>query len=486
MSGINSNKKQKVKKTSKKTIKDGVLGKKTLGQYDLQKYCEPDIHTTDQTNLQKALYEALLKKCELEKYDEFQISKKILSFDVGIKNLAYCLMEIDDNTKKFRINDWGIINLADNRSTCSFIKREGQFCNKIAKRKVKIDKHNTYYYCKDHISKASLKVQPIDIRWWNTDQDDITNCNMCKKPGLFHTNVTDGIYCKTHQNSVMSNRGFVCAAKKCKQIITNGLYVYRPEYDEYGIEDGDCYLELELGWCDYHLDTEYKAFIKKKTKKISQNSNKIPLSYLGESLYRQLDQKPNFLKVDDVLVENQPSFINPTMKSVSAMLLSYFIMKGVHEKEKTQSTIKNINFCSPSNKIKVGGEDANKKIKAEKIKSNMYKITKGLGVTFCKALISDNDDALKMLDLHKKQDDMADAFLQGFITHFGKALPLHYTEMINGIKYKNQDQTKVKIKKTTKIKKSKKIIDDLEEDEVTIKIGKKDPIKKNKKTLNKD
>ena len=35
---------------------------------------------------------------------------KLLSFDVGIKNLAYCLFEINDD-KKFTILKWGIIDL---------------------------------------------------------------------------------------------------------------------------------------------------------------------------------------------------------------------------------------------------------------------------------------------------------------------------------------------------------------------------------------
>ena len=50
------------------------------------------------------------------------------------------------------------------------------------------------------------------------------------------------------------------------------------------------------------------------------------------------------------------------MKTVSSMLYSYFIMRGLHEKDKTGSTIKNIDFCSPSNKIKVGGSEADKRI----------------------------------------------------------------------------------------------------------------------------
>ena len=36
---------------------------------------------------------------------------KILSFDVGIKNLAYCILSLDNN--KYNIYDWGIINLTE-------------------------------------------------------------------------------------------------------------------------------------------------------------------------------------------------------------------------------------------------------------------------------------------------------------------------------------------------------------------------------------
>ena len=36
---------------------------------------------------------------------------KILSFDVGIKNLAYCLVEFEDN--KSTILDWGVIDIME-------------------------------------------------------------------------------------------------------------------------------------------------------------------------------------------------------------------------------------------------------------------------------------------------------------------------------------------------------------------------------------
>src|SRR5205823_3374149 len=133
------------------------------------------------------------------------------------------------------------------------------------------------------------------------------------------------------------------------------------------------------------------------------------------SMYNKLDAIPELLQVDEVFVENQSTFINPTMKSVSAMLFSYFIMRGINEKDKTESTIKTINFCSPQNKIKVGGKEANDKLEQTQEKNKVYKITKNLAVEFCKALINDNEEWMNMFESHKKQDDMADAFLQGFI-----------------------------------------------------------------------
>jgi hypothetical protein len=181
-------------------------------------------------------------------------------------------------------------------------------------------------------------------------------------------------------------------------------------------------------------------------------------------MYKQLDEMPELLQVDEVFVENQPTLINPVMKTVSAMLFSYFIMRGIHERIKTHSNITNVSFCSPASKIKVGGKEANDKVD-NATSDKVYKVTKKLGVKFCKALISDNPDYLKMIESHKKQDDMADAFLQGFIKVFGTTLPKHYEDKIKMVdidliddgNYEDNDDN-----------------DDIEDDNnVIVKIGKK-------------
>ena len=56
---------------------------------------------------------------------------KILSFDVGIKNLAYCLLDTTDKS----ILDWGILNISVD-PTCDHINK-GKCCDKTAKKMIK-------------------------------------------------------------------------------------------------------------------------------------------------------------------------------------------------------------------------------------------------------------------------------------------------------------------------------------------------------------
>lgn len=69
-----------------------------------------------------------------------------VSFDIGIKNLAYCILSYDD---KLVIHDWGIINMAsgDPKLTCgNIVKKSGKKCTHKA------------YYVGDRKSDARCKV----------------------------------------------------------------------------------------------------------------------------------------------------------------------------------------------------------------------------------------------------------------------------------------------------------------------------------------
>ena len=70
---------------------------------------------------------------------------------------------------------------------------------------------------------------------------------------------------------------------------------------------------------------------------------------------------------------------------------------------------------SPSNKLKVVTEGETKKLVAMKAtnEAKAYKMTKELGIKYCKELISHLPEWLAILNNHKKKDDLCDAFLQG-------------------------------------------------------------------------
>ena len=72
-----------------------------------------------------------------------------IGWDIGIKNLSYCV--IDDDSK---IKEWGIIDLTDNvEYLCGFVTQKGCVCNNKAK---KIDKKTKQLYCNMHSKKKDL------------------------------------------------------------------------------------------------------------------------------------------------------------------------------------------------------------------------------------------------------------------------------------------------------------------------------------------
>ena len=96
---------------------------------------------------------------------------KILSIDVGIKNLAYCLLDISgldkiafDNcstineSNHFKILNWDICNLCGKAPLCNYVTKNG-ICNKKA---TYLDDSNETpnHYCKIHAKKTEKITLP--------------------------------------------------------------------------------------------------------------------------------------------------------------------------------------------------------------------------------------------------------------------------------------------------------------------------------------
>ena len=83
---------------------------------------------------------------------------KILSIDVGMRHLAYCIINKGQNN--YTIESWDIIDLCnDQHNTCCGKKKSGASCGKPAK-----FHKNGKYYCKLHAKKQPFIVPPANMR----------------------------------------------------------------------------------------------------------------------------------------------------------------------------------------------------------------------------------------------------------------------------------------------------------------------------------
>jgi hypothetical protein len=272
----------------------------------------------------------------------------ILSFDVGIVHLAYCLFTKENGN--WKILEWGNIDLTNREDTKCDCGLKASFI------------HNDKFYCKVHSKKCEMLKPFEELFIPDKTQvcEHLVKDSVCGKKSSFKYNKC---YCTTHAKS------------NYKSLQT--MYKVKP-YKNKSIKELDFDLTLR-------------------------------------KLIEVLDSKIELLKANIVLIENQPSFKNPRMKTISTVLYSFYMIRGIVDKERTKSSITKVKFMSPSNKLKVVTEGETKKLVAMKAtnEAKAYKMTKELGIKYCKELISHLPEWLAILNNHKKKDDLCDAFLQG-------------------------------------------------------------------------
>jgi hypothetical protein len=86
---------------------------------------------------------------------------KILSIDVGIKNLAFCLFEKSENTDYFKITKWDTVNISEQHEiqNCIFIDKTG-LCNKPAKFKT----CDNQCFCLKHSKKQNYQIPTSELK----------------------------------------------------------------------------------------------------------------------------------------------------------------------------------------------------------------------------------------------------------------------------------------------------------------------------------
>ena len=289
---------------------------------------------------------------------------KIVSWDIGIKNLAYCILEESNNIDiPYKIYDWKVINLIENNNKChGYINNDKVIkCdNKITHKFNLLDK--CYHFCAIHKNQYE-KILTNNLNEIN-DINEINECEVLIK--------TTGLPCK---------KTAIAQYKNCN-------------------------------YCKTHCNYIKKKMNTSEIEKIKLNANKVPIETIKLNMINKLDSLPQLLDVDRVIIENQPALKNPKMKAISDTLYTWFLIRGLIDK-KNDSVINTVTFTSPSNKLKVDNNNTIQLLSNTKNDVEKYKLTKELAVQYCNQLIINDNDNRIFFNSIKKKDDLADAFLQG-------------------------------------------------------------------------
>lgn len=241
----------------------------------------------------------------------------ICSWDIGIKNLAFCILHV--HNKEWRIEKWDIVNLVEENNTMceATVGKTSKMCDKKATLCGKDINKKEHYFCGSHKSKY-VPYPDSDKNKWEQEfvkQLSKTNdktCIKCNKKA--HYEILNENYCTVHKNAIIKK-------------ITNDTKLVK-------IKDHGCYESSP--------------------------------QELAENLYKKLDEIIELIHVDHVRIENQPSIVNPIMKTISVLLFSYFVMN------KYKSKLKTVKFIAPSSKLKLEENETNELFNRVKTDNQIY------------------------------------------------------------------------------------------------------------------
>tara|TARA_B100000035_G_C21026050_1_gene566265 strand:- start:1199 stop:2008 length:810 start_codon:yes stop_codon:yes gene_type:complete len=229
----------------------------------------------------------------------------ILSIDVGIKNLAHCLIKLNDNNE-YEILLWDTINLSEGLLP----KCHKPYCKDIAK----FSDKNNCNYCNKHAKTTNLIIP---------------DKNILKYKSLTIKELNEIIFkYNLYENIDIQNE------KINKSVLTNNIKEFL---------DTKC---LQM------LDTS--------------NISDISLIKLGIKIKEEYDKVFKDYKIDKVVIENQISPLANRMKALQAMITQYFIDRNICDIHYI-SSINKLKEYDKNNEVKTYNE--RKKFAIEIVKS---------------------------------------------------------------------------------------------------------------------
>ena len=303
---------------------------------------------------------------------------RVLSIDVGMKNLAYCLFECASDAGEIKTPEqvmqrasivaWDTVNLCDNGSAGPAEKPAAPTCSSAGCKFAAKFMHETgqesltVYYCTRHANASDYKM-PLT--------SSIASAKILKKMTLEQLKAFSGEYL----SSTIPEKCEKSKLKLLQHVIAA-------------------------------LAAEYLVAVSTKPTVISAAS--MDLITLGRNMHRRFDALPHLASgLDVVIIENQLGTLATRMKTLQGMITQYFIMRGVPD----------IRFISATNKLKLfskEGDEGGKTDKSDKADKADYADRKKRSMEITRALIAEHaPEHTALYDKHKKKDDLADCFLQG-------------------------------------------------------------------------
>ncbi len=197
---------------------------------------------------------------------------KILSIDVGIKNLAFCLFDKSPTAEHFKVIKWDIIDISEqeNNVLCGFVEKN-VICNKPAKFK-KDDK----CYCLKHSKKQQIPIPT------------------------------------TEQKSSFISKQKI---QKLYEIAESHNIKYEPK-----IKKADL-----IKLINEHINSNYFQTIE------SKKAADVDLFNIGLNIKTKFNKLfENEGKIDYVIIENQIGPLAIRMKTIQGMIVQYFIMSNLN------------------------------------------------------------------------------------------------------------------------------------------------------------
>lgn len=304
---------------------------------------------------------------------------KLISFDVGIKNMAYCIFDCSQNIS---IDGWDVLNLMDTdlpkpicgcKTVPKSKKAISKPCTKMAKYIIP-SSTEPQYVCEKHAKENSEYIVPSKR----------TSTTFLKKQKI------DALLTIGKSHNLFLN-------------IENSTKLKKQEI----LETID----------EFYKKRCFGEIVNKKSK----TANDTDLISIGKRMKELLNQIPNIKEITDVAIENQISPIANRMKTIQGMLAQYFIMNNSDS---------NIDFVSSSHKLRQFDKKEKKEEKKDLLENTLMPFTnfvtstiqkkeytkhKKDGIIYCSEILENNDilSEWKGSLLTKKKDDLADCFLQG-------------------------------------------------------------------------